>query len=675
MQIQKGLVKYKDRNDILCTYGLTEEGRQYYFLDNTSMSNGNIIASTVLVEAIDPVVVASSIGVIDTNGTVVIPFENKSIKPIMDGLLLVEVANSTTPSVVEANSMRSDPLAATKLVTTPAGIKEKINAKMGPEGRFIFNDQFSEATVCDYSGNNILDNQYFSFIAIKNNETLYLSKNTADSPVLEYSITNRMFVAQAEEAPLDVQNTEVTQETIDGAMQAEEKVVGFNAADITEKDFESVMDGAPVEEPLPVEPSVVDASTAEVHTSTETVTPTEEVEEDEEDDDSEEPISVIPDTINQEETVQEEVVEVDDPLQLDQSLVDNPVEETVSVEENADLPVENTEEVVSEEAVTEEPVAEEVVTDAVVPEETPVDVPTDLDADMAFEGTVVPEEEFVSEEVTADVPVEGADEETVPEEVVADEVPVEEEISTADVETEVTEETPVDEVSEAMDEAFTNALSEESEVVSDDIVEETVETTDDKLMEFDFNEEVESTEDAYTDVEEDLPVEDVVSDFKNDLFDVDLESDIFADSTVHADKIDVDDSYNDFSYKVGGAKDSIIEDVASTMTNLIRQNKSQKQVIASYEDKLDQAAAAYKKVVDKARGQLRDAEILKNKLKNYETIVTKLEAKLEVLENKVRDQDKVIASQSRELESLRPQVEGKEELVRILADAQTLLDQ
>ena len=61
MQIQKGLVKYKDRTDIVCTYGLTDEGRQYYFLDNTSMSNGNIIASTVLVEAIDPVAVASSV--------------------------------------------------------------------------------------------------------------------------------------------------------------------------------------------------------------------------------------------------------------------------------------------------------------------------------------------------------------------------------------------------------------------------------------------------------------------------------------------------------------------------------------------------------------------------------------------------------------------------------------
>lgn len=647
MQIQKGLVKYKDRNDILCTYGLTEEGRQYYFLDNTSMSNGNIIASTVLVEAIDPVVVASSIGVIDANGAVVIPFENKSIKPIMEGLLLVEVANSTTPSVVEANSMRSDPLAATKLVTTPAGIKEKINAKMGAEGRFIFNDQFSEATVCDYSGNNILDNQYFSFIAIKNNETLYLSKNTADSPVLEYSIVNRMFVAQAEEAPLDVQNTEVTQETIDGAMQAEEKVVGFNADDITAKDFESVMDGAPVEEPLPVEPSVVDASNVEVHTPVEEVTPTEDVEVNEEDDDSEEPISVIPDSISQDETVSEEVTEVDDPLQLDQSLVENPVEEST---------------------VSEETATEEVVSDA------PVDIPTDLDSDIAFEGTVVPEEEVVAEEVPTDIPVEVEEtvvEEPVQEEVVAEEVSVEE-VPTTEVETELSEEVPVDDVSDAMDEAFANAVSEE---VSEEPVEDVVEPTDDKLMEFDFNEDVESTEDVYTEVEDEIPVEDVVSDFKNDLFDVDLESDIFAESTVHADKIDVDESYNDFSYKVGGAKDSIIEDVASTMTNLIRQNKNQKQVIASYEDKLDQAATAYKKVVDKARSQLRDTEILKNKLKNYETIVTKLEAKLEVLENKVRDQDKVIASQSRELESLRPQVEGKEELVRILADAQTLLDQ
>ena len=618
MQIQKGLVKYKDRSDIVCTYGLTEEGRQYYFLDNTSMTNGNIIASTVLVEAIDPVAVASSVGVIDSNGTVVIPFENKSIKPIADGLLLVEVANSTTPSVVEANSLRSDPLAATKLVTTPATIKDKMNVKMGAEGRFIFNDQFSEATVCDYSGNNILDNQYFSFIAIKNNETLYLSKNTIDSPVMEYSLRDRMFIAQAEEtsAPLDVQNTEVTQETIDGAMNAEEKVVGFNPDDITAKDFESVADGMPVEEPLSVEPSVVDPNAPVVPTEevapAEGVAPVEEnaSEENEvvEDSNIEEPLSVIPDAVATEDTPvenAEESTELDEPLQLDESLLNN---------ENTETLTENSVEGVSEPAP--------VVPDTEVEETSVEEVPTT--------------DEAVSEEVA-----------------------------------------PVEENAEV---ALDNPLTEETEEVKEEVNNEVEDipaaevASDDKLA-FDFGDDINYSE-VETPVEEaEESVEEVVNEFKNDLFDTDLNNDIFAESTLQADKIDIDESYNDFSYRVGAPKDTIIEDVASTMSNLIRQNKAQKQTIEAYESKMEQAADAYKKVVDKARSQLRDVEVLKNKLKNYETIVTKLEAKIQVLENKVYDQDKVIASQTRELDSLRPQVEGKEELARILADAQSLLDQ
>lgn len=623
MQIQKGLVKYKDRSDIVCTYGLTEEGRQYYFLDNTSMTNGNIIASTVLVEAIDPVAVASSVGVIDSNGVVVIPFENKSIKPIADGLLLVEVANSTTPSVVEANSLRSDPLAATKLVTTPATIKDKMNVKMGAEGRFIFNDQFSEATVCDYSGNNILDNQYFSFIAIKNNETLYLSKNTIDSPVMEYSLRDRMFIAQAEEpaAPLDVQNTEVTQETIDGAMNAEEKIVGFNPDDITAKDFESVADGMPVEEPLSVEPSVVDPNAPVVPADvapTENAAPVEEnetaenavpVEENEvvEDSNIEEPLSVIPDAVATEETTAEnteENTELDEPLQLDESLLNN---------ENTETVTENNVEGVSE-----------------------------------------------PEPVVPDTEVENPVEETPTEEVQTTEDTVSEEVAPVEENTEVTLDNPLtEEVKSEVEETPVNEV-----------------TSDDKLA-FDFGDDI-----NYSEVENETPaveveesVEDVVNEFKNDLFDTDLNNDIFAESTLQADKIDIDESYNDFSYRVGAPKDTIIEDVASTMSNLIRQNKSQKQTIEAYESKMEQAADAYKKVVDKARSQLRDVEVLKNKLKNYETIVTKLEAKIQVLENKVYDQDKVIASQTRELDSLRPQVEGKEELARILADAQSLLDQ
>ena len=166
MQVQKGLVKYKDRSDFLCTYGITEDGKTYYFLDGQAIPNGNIVATTVLVEAIDPLAMASSIGLIDANGNVIIPFENKAIKTIANDLLLVEKATPVTESVIEAIELRSDPQSASRLVTTPAVIKENMNAKMGAEGRFVFNDQFSEATICDINGNNLVDGELYSFVGV-----------------------------------------------------------------------------------------------------------------------------------------------------------------------------------------------------------------------------------------------------------------------------------------------------------------------------------------------------------------------------------------------------------------------------------------------------------------------------------------------------------------------------
>ena len=56
-----------------------------------------------------------------------------------------------------------------------------------------------------------------------------------------------------------------------------------------------------------------------------------------------------------------------------------------------------------------------------------------------------------------------------------------------------------------------------------------------------------------------------------------------------------------------------------------------------------------------------------------EDTINRAEARNQLLENKVRDQEKLIASQEREIKILRPQVEGKQDLVRLLADARTLL--
>ena len=190
MQVQKGLVKYKDRSDILCTYGITDDGKTYYFLEGNTIPNGNIVATTVLVEAIDPLVVSSSIGVIDPDGNVVIPFENKAVKPLSNDLLLVEKATPVTDSVIEAVELRSDPSAASKLVSTPAAIKENMHIKMGDAGRFVFNDQFSEATICDINGNNLVNDELFSFIGLTD-DRMFLSKNIVGSFIWEFDVVNK----------------------------------------------------------------------------------------------------------------------------------------------------------------------------------------------------------------------------------------------------------------------------------------------------------------------------------------------------------------------------------------------------------------------------------------------------------------------------------------------------
>ena len=190
MQVQKGLVKYKDRSDILCTYGITDDGKTYYFLEGNTIPNGNIVATTVLVEAIDPLVVSSSIGVIDPDGNVVIPFENKAVKPLSNDLLLVEKGTPVTDNVIEAVELRSDPSAASKLVSTPAAIKENMHIKMGDAGRFVFNDQFSEATICDINGNNLVNDELFSFIGLTD-DRMFLSKNIVGSFIWEFDVANK----------------------------------------------------------------------------------------------------------------------------------------------------------------------------------------------------------------------------------------------------------------------------------------------------------------------------------------------------------------------------------------------------------------------------------------------------------------------------------------------------
>lgn len=218
MQIQRGLVKYKDRSDIICTYGVTDSGSQYYFLDEAKLPNGNIIVTTTLLEAVDPLAVASNIGVIDEEGNVVISCNNKNIKSISSDILLVEVAHPVSESVLEAIKLRDESNAATQLVTTPATIKDKMNKLMSGEGRFVFNDQFSEATICDINGRNLVNDELYSFISV-DDEKIYFCKNTLESEVVEYPLYPVNEDKSSEEAPtLNVETTSVTRDSIEKAI-------------------------------------------------------------------------------------------------------------------------------------------------------------------------------------------------------------------------------------------------------------------------------------------------------------------------------------------------------------------------------------------------------------------------------------------------------------------------
>ena len=240
MKILKGNVKYKDRSDIVCTYGTLDNGTSYYFMDSTDtkkFANGNRIATTLLVEAIDPMVKACNIGVIDPEGNVVIPFENKSIRPVDDNVIIVENSTPVSESVIEAINLRNDPLSATKLVSTPATIKEKLNQQMGVEGKYLFNDQFSEATLCDINGNNLINDERYSFIA-QANDKLYMSKNVADSVINEYSLIPSEIqnnnVADGNEQAIDISASTMDQNVVENAIDnASSSVSNENAGEIS----------------------------------------------------------------------------------------------------------------------------------------------------------------------------------------------------------------------------------------------------------------------------------------------------------------------------------------------------------------------------------------------------------------------------------------------------------
>lgn len=570
MKIQKGIVKYKDRNDLSCTYGVTDDGKQYYFLgeDASLLKNGNRIVSTALVEAIDPMVKASNVGLIDADGHEIIACENKSIKTINEDIILVEKAQPVSQSVIDATNLKSIPAEATKLVSTSATIKGKLNAQMGPEGRYFFNDQFSEATVCDINGNNLVNDEYFSFIGMANGK-LYFSKNTEDSDITEYSILPPE--VQSDVTPtndtneIDVSGVEVPKDVVESALNSE------------------AMSGVSEE--------------------------------------------VIP-------TVGEDVSENAEEIAMENDIGANSFEGAVAgVETEANAFVE----AAAEEASSDNfAVGEESGSDVASGEEN-----DDIVADQ-FEGSVENEVEDETAIVNEEASVAEAADEAVQEEVASGDVGVSEESNEQGAPTEDVHEAESDLV------AFANSgvLPEEAheEVGKDEVTEE--KSTEDVTN---ADEIKGALDEAMADVnsEGEVKAESEIN------FDDVNDDDLFKDSIVKADSLVKDEEFDDVEIGVV-SNDNIMSDVVNSMNSLINLNKNQKEVISQYKDQIDK---------------------LNFEARRMELKLTKVQAQNKLLAEKLRTQEQQIARQNKEIEEMRPQLAGKDELVKLLADAQVLLGQ
>lgn len=572
MKIQKGIVKYKDRNDLSCTYGVTDDGKQYYFLgeDASLLKNGNRIVSTALVEAIDPMVKASNVGLIDADGHEIIACENKSIKTINEDIILVEKAQPVSQSVIDATNLKSVPAEATKLVSTSATIKGKLNAQMGPEGRYFFNDQFSEATVCDINGNNLVNDEYFSFIGMANGK-LYFSKNTEDSEITEYSILPPE--VQSDVTPtndtneIDVSGVEVPKDVVESALNSE------------------AMSGVSEE--------------------------------------------VIP-------TVGEDVSENVEETAMENDIGANSFEGAVAgVETEANTLVE----AAAEEASSDNfAVGEESGSDVASGEEN-----DDIVADQ-FEGSVENEAETETETAIANEDANVAE---------ATEEAVQEEVASEDEGVEISEESneqgaPTEDVHEAESDlvAFANSgvLPEEAheEVGKDEVTEE--KSTEDVAN-------ADEIKGALDEAMADVNSEDEVETESEINFDDVADDDLFKDSIVKADALVKDEEFDDVEVV---SNDNIMSDVVNSMNSLINLNKQQKEVISHYKDQIDK---------------------LNFEARRMELKLTKVQAQNKLLVEKLRTQEQQIARQNKEIEEMRPQLAGKDELVKLLADAQVLLGQ
>ena len=641
MQRLQGNVQYKDRKDIVCSYGVMDDGTNYFFIGEP-LSNGNIIATTDLKEAIDPMEPASHIGVIDPDGKVIIPLENRKIKTLSDDvtdILVVERAVPTTESVIDANNKKNDPSEATTIVSTQSIIKDKVNALIGPEGRFAANNPFGEASIYDLNGNNLANGEYYSYLAYGNGK-VYMATNVENAEISEYAVLPpevqaNVGVAAPAEGAIDVNavadnseaiaetiNTEmanaaedITATTVENAVVETEGIapgeatVDANSAvpPIVGEEENVVVDGiAPVEEAKAEEgtaetPEVATQETAETEAVAETVVPEENIE--------------VPAV---EGVVPEEVAPEAPEVATQDTAETEAVAEAVVPEENIEVPAvegvvpENVATEASEEVVTEETdkAPEENVAvpavEGVVPEDVAAETSEEVATEETAEEVMPPVGGMTPDEIVAAAQAQDAEEaqaEAQPVEEVKDDA---EEAIVAPEATEevvpeveaVAEEAIVPEVKEEVEEQVAEvpaAVEINSEEVADvtepveKVKEEAVNVNqlDDVFDEAPLQEEA-STNEEVEEIKEEVPEEEVVEEKPVNLVDL-VDDDYYQPKEFKADTITIDEDMNEYGSSFDGFDngESMIENIKAGVEKTYADNVRLREAVQVVKKKLE----------------------------------------------------------------------------------------
>ncbi|MBR3048992.1 MAG: WG repeat-containing protein [Bacilli bacterium] len=589
LQIIEGQVEYLGRNDYRVKY--TTVGDTQYFITE-ELPNGKYIVAKQLIDAIlktaisngafkakgeEPekeIPIPTSFGVIDENGTEIIPCQYKSVKGVGNDYYAIEPVELVSDSVKErANLAKEDPNNQI-FVTTNSSVTEKMYAKMGSAvTEFVFRDQCSEATICDAQGNNVINDEYASYIAYNENG-VFFSNNTIGSPIKEFDFNTKTVVN------LDQQTAEQTTEQVVAAPQVPVVEQGEVAqAPTVEAESAEVPQEETLQPQVPVEGVAQEAPEAAPEAVTEEVA--------------------------SEETLQPQVP-VEGVAQEAQEVAPEAVTEEVTTEETLQpqVPVEG----VAQEA---QEVTPEAVTEEVAPEVGSLET--------------TPEAETTEEVVAEEVQPETA-EETVTEEVATEEAPQEE------VTEEVTEEVSEEETPEAEEEVEETLTNDEEEVTDE------VDNTEDEIDVSDVEVDKEEIEDAINEEDtlniEDSESKDDTEDFKIDLDDysTDTKYNFDLDSDLDSNYDYSEENYYDSE---DTREKSILAPAAVAMNNLIKEVKTQKynnekltNMNESLKEKNSLLEDRYKKLESHRRVIEKENAQLKEKLHDQARIIDKQDRKI-----------------------------------------------